>query len=103
MCRSQHSPKVWFQPVSSPQQTGELQNVQLLHGLFLPACAVHLSQHSCAEVVRCPTPKVSVLPPRSEWGSSPHVSLVVTPGQSAMQFFMSSAPLQSPSPQQCLV
>jgi len=76
MCRSQHSPNVWFQPVSSPQQTGALQNVQLLHGLllwFLPACAVHLSQHSCAEVVRCETPKVSVLPPRSEWGSSPLV------------------------------
>ena len=51
--RSQHSPYVWFQPVSSPQQTGRLQKVHELQGFL--SCVerfLHLSQQSCAEVAR---------------------------------------------------
>ena len=69
--RGRLPPYVWFQPVSRPQHTGYPQNVHELHGglRVLLLCAVHLSQQSWADLARWPTPKLRVLPPRSECGS----------------------------------
>ena len=98
---SQHSPKVWFQPVSSPQHIGKGQKTQELQGFsrWLDAWREQASQHSCADAVRCLMPNTTATPPVSEWGSSLHTCAVVTPGQSSGQEEPVSGPVHEPSPQ----
>eukprot|EP00310_Coccolithus_braarudii_P007945 CAMPEP_0183369714 /NCGR_PEP_ID=MMETSP0164_2-20130417/100270_1 /TAXON_ID=221442 /ORGANISM="Coccolithus pelagicus ssp braarudi, Strain PLY182g" /LENGTH=75 /DNA_ID=CAMNT_0025546007 /DNA_START=628 /DNA_END=852 /DNA_ORIENTATION=+ len=44
------------------------------------ACLAQASQHSAADFVLCSAPHTTACPPVSEWGSSPHMGGVVTPG-----------------------